>query len=313
MAILTLGIANLVTSCSEDKLSSESVIATPTAEQNAFDKWLEANFVIPYNIKFMYRYEENESDFGYYTVPADMESSIKMAHLVKYICIESYNEVGGVDFTRAYFPKEFFLIGEWEYKNNGSYILGTAEGGKKILLSGMNHLNEHINDIDELTYYYLKTIHHEFTHILNQTQPMPTDFQFVSGDTYIGSEWSNAPYNKEAYYLGHGHISAYAQQEDSEDFAEMLSKYVCYSEAQWNQWLADAETYSLKGDSTDTSSIIAPVEFNGRERIEEKMSIVKRYMNDVWHIDVDKLRATIQRRESEIQAGKVDLTDLTIK
>ena len=109
-------------------------------EKNAFDRWLDANYVHPYNIEFKYRYENNETDLNYYSVPASYENSIVMAHLVKYLCIDSYDEVAGVTFTRTYFPKEFFLMGEWEYKNNGVFTLGTAEGGKKILLMGLNYL-----------------------------------------------------------------------------------------------------------------------------------------------------------------------------
>ena len=296
----------LLAGCSEDKLSEESVITVSQKEQNQFDKWLQVNFVEPYNIQFKYRYEENESDFGYYTVPADMNMCIEMAHLVKYICIDSYNEVAGVDFTRAYFPKEFFLIGEWEYQNNGSFILGTAEGGKKILLSGINYLDTYKNNIADLTHYYLKTIHHEFTHILNQTRPMPTDFQFVSSDTYIGGEWSSSPYNTEAYFRARGHISAYSQQEYSEDFAEMVSMYVCYPESQWQAWLEASDAAAATEKESDASFAIAP-----SERLNEKLSIVKRYMSDTWGIDLDELRDVIQRREAEIAAGKVSLTDIS--
>ena len=304
--------AMLVTGCSEDKLSSESVITVPKTEQNQFDKWLEANFVTPYNIQFKYRYEENESDFGYYTVPADLDNSIIMAHLLKYICIDSYSEVAGVDFTRAYFPKEFFLTGTWEFKNNGSYHLGTAEGGMKVKLSGINYMSDYVNskgiDIESLTYYYLKTIHHEFTHILNQTAPMPTDFQFVSADTYVGGECFNDPYGTEDYFRAHGHISAYSQQEYTEDFAEMMSMYVCYSATQWQAWLdasdAAAEKYT---EETDPTYSIVP-----SERLSQKLSIVKRYMSDTWGIDLDELREVIQRREAEIAAGKVSLTDISL-
>lgn len=282
-----------LTACSEDKLDKDSVIAVPNKEKNAFDKWLEVNYVQPYNISFKYRYEEIEADFNYYTIPADYDQAVELAHIVKYICIDSYNEVGGVDFTRKNFPKEFFLIGEWEYENNGTYILGTAEGGKKILLSGVNYLDTYKNSIYELTGKYLKTIHHEFTHILNQTVPMPTDFQFVSEKTYIGSVWNTSPYNDAAYYLSKGHISAYSQQVHTEDFAEMMSMYVCYNEAQWQSWMTTA------GEE-------------GAALIEEKLSIVRRYMKDSWGIDIDELRDVIQRREADLISGKIDLADLSI-
>ena len=106
-------------SCSEDELDPVSIISVDQYTKNEFDKWLDAKFVTPYNIEFKYRYENIESDLNYYTIPADYECSVILAHLVKYLCVETYDEVGGVDFTRQYFPKEFFLIGEWQYKNNG--------------------------------------------------------------------------------------------------------------------------------------------------------------------------------------------------
>lgn len=289
-------------SCSDDnELDSESRIVVTTRLENDFDRWLEANYVNPYNISFKYRYEEIESDLNYYTVPAELNQAIQMAHIVKYICMETYDEVAGPDFTRAYFPKEFFLIGEWEYRNNGSFILGTAENGKKILLSGINYLDTYKSSIESLTYYYLKTIHHEFTHILNQTKEMPVDFQYVTGADYVADNWSESPYNGtdentgawNNYYYSRGFISAYAQMEYAEDFAEMLSIYICYPESNWQSILEQA------GDS-------APL-------LETKLSIVRNYMQDSWGIDIDQLRDVIQRREADLEAGKIDLMDLTVK
>ena len=127
--------------CQKDDLNPDSVIKVETAPATELDKWLNDNYVRPYNIDFKYRFELNESDMNYYTVPADYDEAVIMAHLVKYLCIDTYDEVAGVDFTREYFPKMFFLIGEFEYRNNGTFILGTAEGGKKILLSGVNYLS----------------------------------------------------------------------------------------------------------------------------------------------------------------------------
>lgn len=256
-----------------------------------FDKWLDENYVGPYNIEFKYRYDINESDLNYYTVPADYDCAVIMAHLVKYICIDSYDEVAGPVFTRKYFPKMFFLIGEWEYLNNGTFILGTAEGGKKIMLSGVNYLPDHLGSSEELNHYYLKTIHHEFTHILNQTVNYPKDFAAVTADKYLADSWSSEPYNSE--YRGRGFISAYAQQSDTEDFAEMLSLYVTNDETWWNSQLASA------GDAAE--SIVA------------KMDIVRNYMQESFGIDPDKLRSTILRREKDVTMGRVNLKDLSLK
>ncbi|MDO4163268.1 MAG: putative zinc-binding metallopeptidase [Bacteroides sp.] len=291
--LLILMMAGTWSSCSEDELDPTSVITTSgEVVKNEFDLWLEAYYVNTYNIAFKYRYEEIESDLDYYTVPADYTQSVEMAHILKYICIEAYDEIAGIDFTRAYFPKEFFLIGEWEYENNGTFILGTAEGGKKILLAGINYLDQYRTNINNLTHYYLKTIHHEFTHILNQTVDLPTAYQYITGDSYVADMWSEDPYDED--YLERGYISAYSQKEYSEDFAEMMSMYICYSEDQWEEWMEEA------GD-------------DGAELIDSKLTLVKQYMSESWGIDLDDLRDTIQRRADDLEAGKIDLTDLTIE
>lgn len=303
--ILLCLVALGVTGCgSEDATRQESVISVDDYIPNDFDRWLEVNFVNPYNIDFKYRYEQIESDLDYVTVPAPMEASIQMAHLVKYLCIESYDEVAGIIFTRRNFPKEFFLIGEFEYRNNGTMAAGTAEGGKKIVLMGLIHLTRYLNDAATLNQYYIKTIHHEFTHILNQTESYTTDFNQVTGSGYVADNWSDDTMNDENTYLRRGFISAYAQMEHAEDFAEMVAEYVTHSEEWWQQQLQKADgVYDVKTQGTLT----------GKQLLLTKLDIVKAYFENSWNIDLDQLRSVVNRRQSDVIAGKVDLNDLTIK
>lgn len=285
------------TSCSEDDLDGQSVIVGTQTEQNDFDKWLEANFVTPYNIEYKYRYEDGESNMNYYDVPARKEQAIKLAHILKYTCVEAYNAAAGVDFTRKYFPKLFYILGEWEYENNGNIKLGVAEGGKKIYLLGANYLDKAIQDKAYLDEYYLKTIHHEFTHILNQTKDYPREYDQVTPTLYVNDDWSNSPNN--ANYLQRGFVSAYSQKESREDFAEIVSTYVITPESQWNAMLEKAIPKS--GDTT------------GRDAILAKLKIAKTYFKDVFNIDLDVLRDEIVNRELDVVYGKVNLTDLTVK
>lgn len=278
--------------CAEKPMDDESVIKVARYEENDFDRWLRVNFLTPYNIDFIYRYEFIESDMNYYTVPADMQSSIMMAHLVKYLCIESYDEVAGIAFTRTYFPKMFFLIGEFEYRNNGTMILGTAEGGKKILLSGLNYLPQMVTDIEMLNYYYIKTIHHEFVHILNQTVEYSADYQLITGSGYVADSWSEYPYNEG--YLERGFISAYSQQSADEDFAEMMSTYITNSSEWWEEQMEAA------GET-------------GRILISRKLDLVRDYMLDGFDIDIDELRSTLMRRQKDVEQGEIDLTSVEIK
>ena len=295
-------------SCQRDLIEEESVIKDSTVEMNDFDRWLEVNFLKPYNIEFKYRYALNESDMGFYTVPADVNSSIIYAHLVKYLCIDTYDEIAGVTFTRSYFPKMFFLIGTWEYRNNGSIVLGTAEAGKKIMLAGVNELPlvldyyEGAELDDYLNTYYIKTIHHEFTHILNQTKAFSDSFKLITSATYV----ADACFDTDEYWRGRGYITAYAQSEPREDFAELLSEYVTHNAAWWAEQISAASKETAEVRKTDPSAQ------DGATLIESKIDIVRNYMQDSWNIDIDELRDIVNRRMGDVVAGKVDLNTVEI-
>lgn len=306
---ITIVLAALAaSSCQRDVIEPESVIKDSTVEMNDFDRWLEVNFLKPYNIEFKYRYALNESDMGFYTVPADVNSSVIYAHLVKYLCIDTYDEIAGVTFTRSYFPKMFFLIGTWEYRNNGSIVLGTAEAGKKIMLAGVNELPlvfqyyEGAELDDYLNTYYIKTIHHEFTHILNQTKEFSDSFKQITSATYV----ADACFDTDQYWRGRGYITAYAQSEPREDFAELLSEYVTHNAAWWDEQISAASKETAEVRKTDPSAQ------DGATLIESKIDIVRNYMQDAWNIDIDVLRDIINRRMADVVAGKVDLNTVEI-
>ena len=306
---ITIVLAALAaSSCQRDVIEPESVIKDSTVEMNDFDRWLEVNFLKPYNIEFKYRYALNESDMGYYTVPADVNSSVIYAHLVKYLCIDTYDEIAGVSFTRSYFPKMFFLIGTWEYRNNGSIVLGTAEAGKKIMLAGVKELPlviqyyEGAELDDDLNTYYIKTIHDEFTHILNQTKAFSDSFKQITSATYV----ADACFDTDQYWRGRGYITAYAQSEPREDFAELLSEYVTHNAAWWDEQISAASQETAEVRKTDPSAQ------DGATLIESKIDIVRNYMQDAWNIDIDVLRDIINRRMADVVAGKVDLNTVEI-
>ncbi len=55
----------LAVACSEDDLSDQSVITNSVNEPTEFDAWLEQNYRAPFNIRFLYRYEDIETDMLY--------------------------------------------------------------------------------------------------------------------------------------------------------------------------------------------------------------------------------------------------------
>jgi len=275
----------MLSSCSKETLDSQSIFDTASPERNAFDTWILKNYTIPYNIDFKYRYDDKQSDRTYNLVSADYSKSVALAKLVKYLWIDSYEELTGKDFIRKYCPKMIQLIGSPAYNTQGSIVLGTAEGGLKITLYNVNMIDLAHLDVDQLNYWYFKTMHHEFAHILHQTKNYSTDFNLISKD-YQSSSWVNL---SEANALTMGFISSYASSEPQEDFAELVSIYVTHDSSYWNSQLTKAGT-------------------TGSGIILQKFAIVKDYLSTSWGIDIDKLRDIVQRRSGTI--GTLDLTTL---
>lgn len=226
-------------SCSDEELDSTSKIVDSQKEENEFDRWILNNYVLPYNIDFKYRMEDIESDMNYQLVPADYNQSVRMAKLMKYLCLEAYDVItGSKNFIRSYYPKMVHLVGSAAYRNNGTMILGTAEGGLKITMYYVNALKLDIGFLNE---YYFKTMHHEFGHILNQKKPYSTDFDLISGPKYVNDSWNTA-YTSDAAAQKAGFISPYAASESKEDFVELMSIYVTSSADEWNKKITDAGT-----------------------------------------------------------------------
>jgi substrate import-associated zinc metallohydrolase lipoprotein len=165
-------------------------------------------------------------------------------------------------------------------------ILGQAEGGMKVTLFRVNEIDKNNLSVAQLNEYYFKTMHHEFTHILNQKKAYDTSYDRISESDYVGSSWYRV---SESVALQKGFISPYAMDRATEDFAEMVAIYVTNDASTWEDMLASAGT-------------------TGRPIIEKKFEIVFDYMLNSWGLDLDKLREIVLRRQSEIT--ELDLSTL---
>ena len=281
-------------SCGNDgELDSKSIFpdGVDTSTQNDFDRWVLNNYTYPYNIQFEYRYSDKEAHVEYNVVPAEYDKSIAVAKLVKHLWVDAYNELLGRDFLRQYSPRMIQLIGSSEYKEDMSEVLGTAEGGMKIFLNKVNLLDIEHPDLGLIKYYFIKTMFHEFGHILQQTKDYSTDFKTISTD-YQGPSWVNVgDYETmgSSEALKMGYISAYASSEPGEDFVEILSFYVVYGKPYWEKML------ELAGDS-------------GSPKLLKKFALVKEYLSTKWSIDIDELEKIVQRRMGDI--SELDLESL---
>ena len=284
---ITATLASL-TSCSEDSLDDTTVVKDSTRPKTAFDQWLHRHYVETYNISLKYRLEDMETDFTYTLAPADLQNSVRLAHIVLHTWLQAYDEVAGIDFTRQLAPKVFQFVGSPAFETDNRFMMGQAEGGMKITLFDVNELKLTRSFLNNS---YFQSIHHEFTHILTQTKDYDTDYQKISEGRYEPASWY-ASGKTETYALERGFISTYAMKEYNEDFAETLAFYLVYTPEEWQQKMTTA--------GTDGSAIIA-----------QKLQMIRSYMQTTWNIDIDALRTVIQRRMDEIVNGTIDLDNLT--
>ena len=251
-----------------------------------------------------YRWEDNEIDMNYILVPAKYENAIRMARILKYICFDSFDEVtGGPDFVRASFPKVGQLVGNPGWNSNNSYTLGSSEGGYKINLWYVNHLGETYYDAnwqshevitsrEQLNATYFHTIIHEYAHVFHQRVPYTNEFNQITGTDYLGGNYTSVFSSPEdPQIFQRGFVTAYAAYSADEDFAEIFSTYVTSTEEEFK-------------------SIIARAGTDGRNKISQKLRIVKDYFNDNWKLDVDALRNAVQKREANL--AEQDFDDISL-
>ena len=275
-------------SCSDDEPNDPTNFPIDAPVRDELDQWLIKNYTNPYNVDFQYKMKDIESNMTYNLVPADSAKAAKLAIIVKYLWFDAYAETVGNTFIKENVPRVIMLVGSPAYNSNGTFVLGTAEGGLKVTLYMVNSLTDSmLKNYENLNDYYFHTMHHEFTHILNQKKAYDTTFDQISDGSYISGDWYSL---SDTQARKRGFVTAYAMSEAKEDFAEMLSVYVTSSAATWQQILDTA------GNTKVTSTMTAS------QAISAKMELVRTYMQTSWNLDVDKLREAVLHRANELSS-----------
>lgn len=261
----------------DDVDRSVSVFDSEAPQRNVYEQWITDNYTTPYNIEVFYRLEDRELDFTRFHAPVKLDKSMKLTKIVKHAWLDAYAQIAGVDFVRRMAPRIMMLVGSPSYNSDGTITLGTAEGGLKVTFYQTNWLNER-NTVD-LNQYFLHMVHHEFTHILHASKAWPQEFNLISQGDYAPTAWHNRN-ALESYNLGF--ITPYAGSQIGEDITEVTAKYLTLSPENYARikTLASAE---------------------GWAKIERKVNIMKKYMLEAWGIDMDVLRAEVQRRTEEVR------------
>ncbi len=267
-----LAIIVLMGSCKKTENLNRDIVGLggDTWPTTPLDTWLYNTFTKPYNLSVKYRWDGTEYDASKTLVPAEVARVQPLMELIKGSWIDAYAGEVSQEFVKTYAPKNYVLVGSVAYNSNGSYTLGEAEGGQKVTLYNVNSFS---NTDRAISKRILKTIHHEFGHILHQTIMYPSEFEKITPSGYTG-DWSSTDGGN---FANLGFITQYAQAGPNEDFVEMLSIMLTEGRLGYEALLAS---------NTNAVSVAA---------IKAKEAIVVAYMKNVWNVDVYTLQNRVQQ------------------
>ena len=272
----------VMSSCTKDEISSESIFKEENHRYTEFDSWLQRNYVEPYNVRFEYRMPDRETSFNYWVSPPNIKESIMIAKLIKFTTLEAMVEMmsSGDEtedpalFVKSYFPKVLFLVGSFEISSSGSTALASAENGLQINILGVNFFEYH-KDAERIA----GTMLHEFTHILDGIHGSPAEFKDITLSDYVGDRYTSLtddPYQK-------GFVSNYARSHYSEDVAETGGRLISLTEEEREAMIAKA----------------GPV---GGPLMRKKYDMLKKWLKDSYGVDSERWCEIYHRRIAQLDS-----------
>ena len=284
---LLLVLSVFTSSCKEDKLQDVeniSGLGGETWAQSTIDKYISDSLTTPFNIAMKYKWDQYEfSDVTATLVPAKEEQIIPISQAIRRSWINPFVAQAGLVFFNKYSPKIFVLSGSAQFQYE-SKILGSAEGGRKIVLMEVNELRlrgmtnyvaaRDSNNVKE----FIRTIQHEFGHILHQNILYPVEFKTVGKGLYQGQNWLNI---SEAEARHDGFISQYASSGFDDDWVETIAYMLIEGKGGWDKIINSIPAgNSINGTSQATAQAI----------LRRKEALVVNYFKTAWGIDFYSLQ-----------------------
>jgi len=249
----------------------------------SIDNWIRDSLTVPYNITAKYKWDQFELPLNRTLVPPKEEKVLPVLSSIKKAWIIPYIQEAGILFFKNNSPKFFDLVGSPSFNNDGSITLGTAEGGRKVVLYNLNNFRikgmpgyEARDTATVIEMFHV--IQHEYAHILDQTIKIPKEFNQISASGYT-SDWTNVSPRQA---LNEGFLTSYANSSATEDWAEMVSLMMVKGRAWFNN-----EINGISFSGTTANGTTATV---ARARLRQKEAIVITYFKQAWNIDYYSLQ-----------------------
>lgn len=250
------------------------------------DNWIYSNLTKPFNISVKYKWDQFELELNKNLVPPKEEKIVPVMEAVKKVWIDTYIAEAGDVFMKTYCPRFFVLCGSASWNTDGTITLGTAEGGRKIVLYVLNDFRtKAMPDYRASDSMGIKqmfhTIEHEFGHILHQNVLYPDDYKRITPGFYTAN-WNNVSDNAARR---DGFVTAYAMSAPDEDFVEMISMMLTEGRAGFDKIVNSIPAGSSQNGITQADA---------KAKLRKKEAMVVAYYKDVWGMDFYRLQSRVR-------------------
>ncbi|GAA3941527.1 hypothetical protein GO495_09130 [Chitinophaga oryziterrae] len=280
LTVATLG------ACSKDdkpdNLEDIPGLGGDTWVKTPLDLWLHDSMVAPYNIEVKYKWDQFEFELDKTLVPPD-EAMVKPAiAAIQKVWIDTYIAEAGDIFFKRYSPKFLILCGSASWNvDNGTITLGTAEGGRKVVLYSINDFRTKTSPGYKLSdsvviKQIFHVIEHEFGHILHQNILYPPAFKQISTGHYTAN-WNNIS-DEEAHSTGF--ITPYAMSGYDDDFVETVSLMLTDGRAAFDNLV----------NSIPEGTVNGVTQAAAQSALRQKEAMVVGYFKSAWNIDFYSLQ-----------------------
>lgn len=255
-------------------------------DKGPIDNWIYSNLTKPFNISVKYKWDQFELELNKNLVPPREEKIVPVMEAVKKVWIDTYIAEAGDVFMKTYCPKFFVLCGSASWNTDGTITLGTAEGGRKIVLYVLNDFRtKAMPDYRASDSMGIKqmfhTIEHEFGHILHQNVLYPDDYKRITPGFYTAN-WNNVSDNAARR---DGFVTAYAMSAPDEDFVEMISMMLTEGRAGFDKIVNSIPAGTSQNGITQADA---------KAKLRKKEAMVVAYYKDVWGMDFYRLQSRVR-------------------
>lgn len=250
------------------------------------DTWITDSLTEPFNIAVKYKWDQFELSLNKTLVPPKEDKIIPALSAVKKVWIDTYIAETDSLFMKKYVPKFFALCGSASWNTDGTITLGTAEGGRKVVLYVLNDFRTRgMNGYVAADSFNIKqmfhTIEHEFAHILHQTIMYPKEYKSITVGFYT-SNWNNV---SDADARKDGFVTAYAESAPDEDFVEMVAMMLIEGRAGFDAIVNSIPAGTSVNNTTQAQAI---------SKLRQKEAMVVSYFKETWGIDFYSLQTRVR-------------------